>query len=292
MHKVNSNDLIICPVCDSDVTGPTVVTSEDFLGQGVELPTPGRQLVLSCRHISNPDVKIDHWEYNGKEQKTDSDKYITVDRENGSLIITRSDRDKHEGNYSCIMSNNEIATIEVKAKADVIIESEGMSPGGLSINVIEGDSFSLLCKIKNYNNDSTIGIHWELQKEGESKGIPISDQTFRHIHINTTNYEPFLSMVKGHVIDTSSPSSRLSIDSVSYNDRANYVCVVNNRVTTARVKILVRVKDRLAALWPFLGIVGEVIVLVTVIVIYEKRRVKLDFDNESMVGVDPSSDTG
>lgn len=280
------------PVCDLSVTGPTVVTSEDFLGQGVELPIPGRQLVLSCRHISNPEVRIDHWEFNGKEQKTDSDKYITVDRENGSLIITRSDRDKHEGNYSCVMSNNEIATIEVKAKADVIIESEGMSPGGLSINVVDGDSFSLLCKIKNYNNDTTVGIHWELQKEGESKRIPITDQTFGHIHINTTNYEPSLSMVRGHVIDTSSPSSRLSIDSVSYSDRANYVCVVNNRVTTARVKVLVRVKDRLAALWPFLGIVGEVIVLVTVIVIYEKRRVKLDFDNESMVGVDPSSDTG
>lgn len=262
------------------------------MGQGVELPVPGRQLVLSCRHISNPSIRIDHWEHNGQEQKTDDDKFITVDRDNGSLIITRSDRDKHEGNYSCIMSNNEIATIEVKAKADVFIESEGISPGGLSINVVNGDSFGLLCKIKNYNNDTTIGIHWELQKEGDTKSIPITDQTFSHIHINTTNYEPSSGMVKGSIVDTSSPSSRLSIDSVSYTDRANYICVVNNRVTTARVKVLVRVKDRLAALWPFLGIVGEVIVLVTVIVIYEKRRVKLDFDNESMVGVDPSSDAG
>lgn len=269
-----------------------IVTSEQFVGQGIELPLSGRQLTLWCKHIRDPNIRIDHWEYNGKEQRTDESRFITIDRENGSLIIERTDRDRHEGNYTCVMSSNDETTIEVKAKPDVFIESDGISPGGLSINVIEGDSFSLVCKIKNYNNDTTIAMHWELQKEGESRSTSITDQTFGHIHINTTHYEPSLSMVKGLTVDTSSPSSRLSIDSVSYSDRANYICVVNNRVTTARIKVLVRVKDRLAALWPFLGIVGEVIVLVTVIVIYEKRRVKLDFDNESMVGVDPSSDAG
>ena len=33
-----------------------------------------------------------------------------------------------------------------------------------------------------------------------------------------------------------------------------------------------RVRNRFAALWPFLGIVAEVLVLVTIIFIYEKRR--------------------
>ena len=32
--------------------------------------------------------------------------------------------------------------------------------------------------------------------------------------------------------------------------------------------------DKLAALWPFLGIVAEVIILCTIIFIYEKRRGK------------------
>ena len=33
-----------------------------------------------------------------------------------------------------------------------------------------------------------------------------------------------------------------------------------------------RTSDRLAALWPFLGIVGIVVVLVTIILIFEKRQ--------------------
>ena len=39
-----------------------------------------------------------------------------------------------------------------------------------------------------------------------------------------------------------------------------------------------RSTDKLAALWPFLGIVCEVLILCTIIFVYEKRRVKPDFD--------------
>lgn len=41
---------------------------------------------------------------------------------------------------------------------------------------------------------------------------------------------------------------------------------------------VLRVKDKLAALWPFLGICAEVFILCTVILIYEKRRNKTDLD--------------
>jgi neuroplastin len=40
----------------------------------------------------------------------------------------------------------------------------------------------------------------------------------------------------------------------------------------------VRVKDKLAALWPFLGICAEVFVLCAIILIYEKRRNKTEID--------------
>ena len=39
------------------------------------------------------------------------------------------------------------------------------------------------------------------------------------------------------------------------------------------------VTDKMAALWPFLGIVGEVVILSTIILIYEKNRVKVEMDD-------------
>lgn len=37
--------------------------------------------------------------------------------------------------------------------------------------------------------------------------------------------------------------------------------------------------DKYAALWPFLGIVAEVLILCIIILVYEKRKVKPDFDD-------------
>lgn len=55
-------------------------------------------------------------------------------------------------------------------------------------------------------------------------------------------------------------------------DVGNYQCRGTNDLGSGRDEIQLRVRSRLAALWPFLGIVAEVIILVTVIFIYEKRR--------------------
>lgn len=43
--------------------------------------------------------------------------------------------------------------------------------------------------------------------------------------------------------------------------------------------IYILLADKLAALWPFLGIVGEVVILSTIIIIYEKNRDKVEMDD-------------
>uniref|UniRef100_A0A8D2P088 Basigin n=1 Tax=Zosterops lateralis melanops TaxID=1220523 RepID=A0A8D2P088_ZOSLA len=55
-------------------------------------------------------------------------------------------------------------------------------------------------------------------------------------------------------------------------DTGDYYCNGTNSFGTGEATVNLRVRSRLAALWPFLGIVAEVLVLVTIIFIYEKRR--------------------
>ncbi|CAI9552454.1 unnamed protein product [Staurois parvus] len=55
-------------------------------------------------------------------------------------------------------------------------------------------------------------------------------------------------------------------------DQGEYICNGSNEHGNEGAIISLHVRSRLAALWPFLGIVAEVLILVTVIFIYEKRR--------------------
>ncbi|KAG8313013.1 hypothetical protein J6590_010105 [Homalodisca vitripennis] len=74
----------------------------------------------------------------------------------------------------------------------------------------------------------------------------------------------------------------LELEPVQMSDRGEIVCSGHNVATTIfdpnEAKVFVRVKDKYAALWPFLGICAEVIVLCAVIFIYEKKRNKAELE--------------
>ena len=78
--------------------------------------------------------------------------------------------------------------------------------------------------------------------------------------------------------------SILKISNVALTDHGTYYCNGTNDVMQlagldpAQSDGLVRVKGKLAALWPFLGICAEVFILCAIILIYEKRRNKTDLD--------------
>ncbi|XP_055332263.1 neuroplastin-like [Paramacrobiotus metropolitanus] len=68
--------------------------------------------------------------------------------------------------------------------------------------------------------------------------------------------------------------SVLSIDNVNDLDRGEYWCYVRNKHGENGAMVFLRVKDRFAALWPFLGVLAEIIVLALVICACERRRNK------------------
>ena len=86
----------------------------------------------------------------------------------------------------------------------------------------------------------------------------------------------------------------LTVDNVEISDRGNVSCHVSydwtdpNEEHEDRADCLLRVKDKLAALWPFLGICAEVLVLCAIILIYEKKRNKAELEESD---TDQSPDT-
>jgi len=62
---------------------------------------------------------------------------------------------------------------------------------------------------------------------------------------------------------------------ITYNHAGFYKCVVSSAGAESKeVEVLVRVQDKLAALWPFLGIVAEVLILIAIIFMYEHNSTK------------------
>lgn len=73
----------------------------------------------------------------------------------------------------------------------------------------------------------------------------------------------------------------LTINEARRSDAGVYICEGVSEVSgqVAASETIVRVKDKFAALWPFLGICTEVFILCVIILIYEKRRTKhVDLD--------------
>ncbi len=84
-------------------------------------------------------------------------------------------------------------------------------------------------------------------------------------------------------ITSSKNSTVLKISPVDVSQKGVISCVVSNTYGEHKNEFTLRVKDTMAALWPFLGICAEVLILCVIILVYEKKCVKKsksDSDNE------------
>jgi len=81
--------------------------------------------------------------------------------------------------------------------------------------------------------------------------------------------------------DEFAKKSQLLFSEVSYAQGGKYICVATQNDIVRTKAFVWRVKDPMAALWPFLGLVVEVMVVVAAILYYEKKSVKGSEEEET-----------
>lgn len=210
--------------------------------EGVRRLFVDKPLLLSCNQTSIPENVS--WKRNG-ELMTDTDR-IKVHQHNSSLYFIAAEKDD-AANYTCMPSQQTTSVVFLKLNKKL----------PTSTTVLENDKMSLNCQVE---GNPTPTVHWL------KDGVAVEEA------INSSRLE---------LQDNENvKEGKLRIEPVLKSDHGNYVCVINQYSLVMNTTTEVKVKDIYAALWPFLGIVTEVIILCIIIFIYEKRRIKQeDYDD-------------
>jgi len=159
-----------------------------------------------------------------------------------------------------------------------------------------------LCFINNFNISARPLAHLAQSTsvvEGEKLHLVCNGKLSPGIKVSWTFGDQNYTRSKGRVKITKDQEKGiygtvLIVDNIEMNDRGNVTCRVSYNWSdpvpehSSEAHTLLRVKDKLAALWPFLGICAEVVVLCAIILVYEKKRNKAELEESD---TDQSPDT-
>ncbi|KHJ47840.1 immunoglobulin domain protein [Trichuris suis] len=180
------------------------------------------------------------WFHDGKQ--LESSDHVNL-FENGTLYIPKGSI-KDCGVYMCqVASDRRSAVFQVRGKATIIDKYHG------SKNFMEGDNAEINCHVY---------------------GHPLPKIIWKQDDNNLTTFDNRVYTMA----DKGVPNAILVLKDLRFDDRALYTCIAVNEIGWDESAVLLRVKDKLAALWPFLGILVEVVILMSIIFFFEKRRMK------------------
>ncbi|XP_053214544.1 basigin-like [Panonychus citri] len=208
-----------------------------------------------------------------KQIRGDEYNRYKLSNDNRTLTIEDPRKNVDEADYTCSRSSGN-RTFRVRGKPEFsTFKASGHTKDMNSFNVAQDDDLHLVCEVllrSAFKEDDVDFVWYRKFPNGVEEKIT---------KLNISSAED----AGGSFV---TKKSILSMEDVKYGDRAEYICEASNGQIKANSTVNVRVKDKLAALWPFLGIVAEVLALCTVICIYENRRGKQEFEGSD--GKSPS----
>ncbi|XP_056151872.1 embigin [Lampris incognitus] len=215
-------------------------------------------LVLECNLTgarSKPPNITGHWTKDGNEIENSR---LTVQLENEQFNLKRAFGiigEESLGNYSCVFGD--------EANVDFILAVPQMGEmRDKPIVGYMGDSVVILCKIE------------------ETKPKP---NTWRWFRTNGTDKEAIDTAAEPHryKIRNDDRKTILTLQNVTEADSGPYYCTAVYSVGTSMGRVEVKIISFLEPLKPFIGIVVEVLVLVVIILLYERNtKNKSDGGNE------------
>ncbi|XP_074783871.1 basigin isoform X1 [Athene noctua] len=196
------------------------------------------KLILACNVTGHDSAIRGHtWLHNDKILQTDAESALFT-----SYTI-EGKLEEHSGIYECVYKADPDITGQVNVSVSPQVMAYKKSEHGN-----EGDTGVLTCKSPSFPPVS----FWTWYRNG---------------------HEPIVNGSGRYIVKSSGNKTELRILKLNIEeDTGDYHCNATNSYGSGSAVVNLRVRSRLAALWPFLGIVAEVLVLVTIIFIYEKRR--------------------
>lgn len=214
-----------------------------------------KALTLGCNITKEGDYELS-WSKDGEnvsEIESLQNRYKII-KDERKFIISRA-LESDQGSYTCsVRALNASRTINVVA--NVIVKFESTEIG--KTNMVEGEKLSLHCLAFGSNPRIT----WK---------------------IGNTTFSTSTDRVLLEEDDKGVENARLTIESIALTDYNDYTCEARNNATDitgkpAQVTMTVRIRGKYAALYVFVGIIVEVVVLCAIILICERRRNKTEVE--------------
>lgn len=240
-------------ISDSFYTTVIVFTISPVDGEYVQW---GKDVKLKCDVKQLTQIPRMEWKRNGKTLKQ-GEKY-SMNITYNYLTIHRS-TEEDIGEYSCyfvLLNKTYSEVVNLWAKAFVQPFDER------SYTYIRGSDMQLKCDVWGHPKPTIIWRRIDSSNtiDDISQDLPYSDAMLNNSN-NVQLASKRLTFSEGV----------LNISNIGDDDSGEYVCIASNPRGHTKHKVIFRVKGHLAALWPFIGIVIELIILIAIILFFERR---------------------
>lgn len=247
-----NTDSIKSPVTEN-VYKAVISKGQSEVVQKIEILNSQRK-ELSCETADIPNTPPNisgYWKKNGAEIENSQQ---AVNNTNGKYILNDTFTMDNLGNYSCIFSSSGSVR-----QATFVLKVPDIKERDKPIVSYVGDSVVLECQIK-YGPET-----WEWYK--------VNGTEKEHINttVDTTKY-------KLH-IETN--VTKLTVVNLTKEDAGKYLCSAVYDIGPSQARVELKVLSFTEPLKPFLAIAAEVVVLVTLILLYERQSRSRKRDSET-----------